>query len=63
MPIGTVAARAHQSGNAKSAIIPKTEKTSQKTFRCIELFHRNGFREVAGLIHVAAAADGDVVGQ
>jgi hypothetical protein len=27
------------------------------------LFHRNGFGQVARLIHVAASADSDVVGQ
>ena len=28
-----------------------------------KLFHRNGFRQVAGLVHVAALGDGDVVGK
>jgi hypothetical protein len=34
-PIGTVAASAHQSGNATSANVPMTEKVIQKTLRCI----------------------------
>jgi hypothetical protein len=32
-------------------------------FEKIILFHGNGFREVSGLVDVAAAADGDVVGE
>ena len=28
-----------------------------------KLFHRNGFRQVAGLVHVTAFGDGDVVGK
>jgi hypothetical protein len=33
--MGTVAANAHHSGKAKSAIVPITEKLIQKTLRCI----------------------------
>jgi hypothetical protein len=33
--IGMAAPNAHQTGNAKSAISPKTVNTIQKTFRCI----------------------------
>src|ERR1017187_2661376 len=35
--IGTVAPSAHQIGNAKSAVSPRTMKVIQKIFRCIGL--------------------------
>ena len=36
--MGSVAATAHQKGNAKSAMSPATVKVIQKILRCMELF-------------------------
>ncbi len=44
--MGIVAASAHQSGSATSAIRPKAPKVSQKTFRCMQLFYRPARRSV-----------------
>ncbi len=45
MPMGMVAASAHQSGKAKSATKPKTAKVIQKTFRCIRSFYSEEVRQ------------------
>src|SRR3954468_20462133 len=48
---------------ASSSIWPRRSPNRSRRSRKFSLFHRNAFRQVAGLVYVGAFKDGDVVGE